>query len=193
MNTMTLSDSELVKLYAEGDESALKTLVLRHQQQVFSYILNSVKNRELAEDLFQDTFVKVINTIRSGAYHEEGKFLPWVLRIAYNLKIDYFRRTNRMPLYSGSDDFDVFDMISEQELSVEQKMIQNQVFEDAKSLLHYLPSEQREVLEMRLYDDISFKEIAEKTNVSINTALGRMRYAIINLRKLVEEKNVVLS
>lgn len=189
---MTLSDSELVNLYANGDESALKILVLRYEQPLFSYLMASVKNRELAEDIFQDTFVKVINTIRSGAYKEEGKFLPWILRIANNLKIDYFRRAKRLPVFDGGDDFDVFETLSQQELSVEQKMIQEQVYEDAKSLVQYLPEEQREVLEMRLYQDVSFKEIAEKTHVSINTALGRMRYAIINLRKLMEEKNVVL-
>lgn len=192
MKTMTLSDSELVNLYANGDESALKILVLRYEQPLFSYLMASVKNRELAEDIFQDTFVKVINTIRSGAYKEEGKFLPWILRIANNLKIDYFRRAKRLPVFDGGDDFDVFETLSQQELSVEQKMIQEQVYEDAKSLVQYLPEEQREVLEMRLYQDVSFKEIAEKTHVSINTALGRMRYAIINLRKLMEEKNVVL-
>jgi len=177
----------------DGDESALKALILRHEQKIFTYILSSVKSRELAEDLFQDTFIKVINTLRAGAYKDEGKFAQWVMRIANNLKIDYFRKAQRLPAYESNGDFDIFDTLSIEDPSVEQKMIQEQVYSDIQDLLHYLPEEQREVLEMRIYQDISFKEIAELTKVSINTALGRMRYALINLRKMIEEKNVVLS
>ncbi|MBO6050495.1 MAG: sigma-70 family RNA polymerase sigma factor [Bacteroidales bacterium] len=193
MKSIMLSDSDLIRLYLDGDESALKTLILRHEQKIFTYILSSVKSRELAEDLFQDTFIKVINTLRAGAYKDEGKFAQWVMRIANNLKIDYFRKAQRLPAYESNGDFDIFDTLSIEDPSVEQKMIQEQVYSDIQDLLHYLPEEQREVLEMRIYQDISFKEIAELTKVSINTALGRMRYALINLRKMIEEKNVVLS
>ncbi len=193
MKSIMLSDSDLISFYLNGDESALKALILRHEQKIFTYILTSVKNRELAEDLFQDTFIKVINTLRAGAYKDEGKFAQWVMRIANNLKIDYFRKAQRMPAYESNGEFDIFDTLGVEDPSVEQKMIQEQIYSDIQDLLQYLPEEQREVLEMRIYQDISFKEIAELTNVSINTALGRMRYALINLRKLVAEKNVVLS
>lgn len=193
MKSIVLSDSELISLYIGGDESALKALILRYEQQVFTYILSMVKHRELAEDLFQDTFIKVINTIRTGGYKDEGKFLQWAMRIANNLKIDYFRKEQRLPLYESNGDFNIFDTLGIEDPSVEQKMIQEQIYTDIKELLQYLPEEQREVLEMRIYQDISYKEIAEITKVSINTALGRMRYALINLRKMVEEKKLVLS
>ena len=192
MKSIMLSDSELISLYVGGDESALKTLILRHEEKIFTYILSAVKCRELAEDIFQDTFIKVINTLRSGGYQDEGKFPQWVMRIANNLKIDHFRKAQRLPAYESNGDFDIFDTLGIQDPSVEQKMIQEQVYADIQGLLQYLPEEQREVLEMRIYHDISFKEIAELTNVSINTALGRMRYALINLRKMVEEKKLVL-
>lgn len=192
MKSIMLSDSELISLYIGGDESALKTLILRHEEKIFTYILSAVKCRELAEDIFQDTFIKVINTLRSGGYQDEGKFPQWVMRIANNLKIDHFRRAQRLPAYESNGDFDIFDTLGIEDPSVEQKMIQEQVYADIQGLLQYLPEEQREVLEMRIYHDISFKEIAELTNVSINTALGRMRYALINLRKMVEEKKLVL-
>ena len=189
----SLSDNDLIARYLEGNEAALNTLILRHQKKVFSYILLSVKNRELAEDIFQDTFIKVINTLRAGAYKEEGKFVQWVMRIANNLKIDYYRKMQRMPAVETNGEFDIFDFVYGNEPSIEQKMITEQIHRDARHLLQYLPKEQREVLEMRIYQDISFKDIAELTNVSINTALGRMRYALINLRKLIQEKNVILS
>ncbi len=192
MKSIMLSDSELISLYIGGDESALKTLILRHEEKIFTYILSAVKCRELAEDIFQDTFIKVINTLRTGGYQDEGKFPQWVMRIANNLKIDHFRKAQRLPAYESNGDFDIFDTLGIEDPSVEQKMIQEQVYADIQGLLQYLPEEQREVLEMRIYHDISFKEIAELTNVSINTALGRMRYALINLRKMVEEKKLVL-
>mgnify|MGYP003482223618 CR=1 FL=1 len=192
MKSIMLSDSELISLYIGGDESALKTLILRHEEKIFTYILSAVKCRELAEDIFQDTFIKVINTLRSGGYQDEGKFPQWVMRIANNLKIDHFRKAQRLPAYESNGEFDIFDTLGIEDPSVEQKMIQEQVYADIQGLLQYLPEEQREVLEMRIYHDISFKEIAELTNVSINTALGRMRYALINLRKMVEEKKLVL-
>ena len=193
MNNMIVqSDNDLIIQYVNGDESALKVLIHRHQKKLFSYILLSVKNKELAEDIFQDTFIKVINTLKSGTYKEEGKFLQWVMRIANNLKIDHYRKVQRMPSYETSTDFDIFDVINGSDPSVEQKIIMEQIYHEAKSLIQYLPEEQREVLEMRIYDDISFKDIADNTGVSINTALGRMRYALINLRKIMKEKNIIL-
>jgi RNA polymerase sigma-70 factor (ECF subfamily) len=192
MKKIALTDNELIAQYVAGDESALKTLITRHEKKVFSYIMISVKNRELAEDIFQDTFIKVINTLRSGNYKEEGKFVQWVMRIANNLKIDYFRKMQRMPAFEGNGDFDIFDVIYGTDPSVEQKMITEQIYEELRVLITMLPEEQREVLEMRIYNDISFKDIAEITGVSINTALGRMRYALINLRKIIKEKNVVV-
>ncbi len=192
MRQLEISDNELIINYVNGDESSLKQLIQRHQKRIFTYILLSVKNRELAEDIFQDTFIKVVNTLRSGAYREEGKFVQWVMRIANNLKIDYYRKIQRMPTFESGDDFDIFDVLNGTDSSVEQKMIEEQINEDVKALVKLLPDEQREVLEMRIYEDISFKDIAEITNVSINTALGRMRYALINLRKLIKDNNVVI-
>jgi len=193
MNMSVLDDNELVTRYVDGDETALKALIMRHQRRLFSYIMASVKNRELAEDIFQETFIKVVNTLRSGNYKEEGKFLQWIMRIANNLKIDHFRRNQRMPIYDNDGSYDIFDIVQDSDLSVEQKMITGQIHEDVSRLIKYLPEEQREVLEMRIYHDISFKEIAEKTNVSINTALGRMRYALINIRRMIKENNLVIS
>ena len=192
MKKIALTDNELINRYVAGDESALKSLIKRHEKKVYSYIMLSVKNRELAEDIFQDTFIKVINTLRSVNYKEEGKFVQWVMRIANNLKIDYFRKMQRMPAFENNGDFDIFDVIYGSDPSVEQKMITEQIYEELRVLITMLPDEQREVLEMRLYNDISFKDIAEITGVSINTALGRMRYALINLRKIIKEKNVVV-
>ena len=192
MKLMTLSDNELITNYVNGNEAALKVLINRHQKKVFFYFYLSVKNRELAEDIFQDTFIKVINTLKSGNYKEEGKFVQWVMRIANNLKIDYFRKQQRMPSFETATEFDIFDVLNATEPSIEQKMIAEQINNEIKELVTYLPQEQRKVLEMRIYDDVSFKDIAELTNVSINTALGRMRYALINLRKMIKEKNVIV-
>ncbi len=193
MKANVLSDNELVQRYQYGDESALKALISRYEKRLFTYIMISVKNKELAEDIFQDTFIKVINTIRSGNYHEEGKFFQWIMRIANNLRIDYYRKVQRLPLYEGNGEFDIFDVISTREESVEQKLIREQIFEDVSNLVDYLPKEQKEVLVMRIYQDYSFKEIAESTGVSINTALGRMRYALINLRKMIDRHGVVVD
>jgi RNA polymerase sigma-70 factor (ECF subfamily) len=192
MRQLELSDNELIQNYVNGDESALKILIQRHQKKVFSYILVSVKNRELAEDIFQDTFIKVVNTLRAGAYKEEGKFVQWVMRIANNLKIDYYRKVQRMPTFESGDDFDIFDVLNGTDRSVEDRIIEEQINSDVKALVKLLPDEQREVLEMRIYEDISFKDIADMTNVSINTALGRMRYALINLRKMIKDNNVII-
>ena len=193
-----VDDQELVNLYIQGEESALATLITRHKRRIFSYIMLTIKDRALAEDVFQDTFIKVINTLKKGHYNEEGKFLPWVLRIAHNLIIDTFRRDKKMPTISGGtndegEDFDIFSVIGTYDKTIEQEMIQGQVRKDIRKLVECLPAEQREVLMMRHYYDMSFKEISEQTNVSINTALGRMRYALINLRKMIEEKDIVVS
>ena len=187
------TDEQLVSSYIAGSEFALEELVSRYQQKVFSYILMVVRNKELAEDLFQDTFIKVINTLRSGNYREEGKFSQWIMRIARNLIIDYFRRNQKMSFVENSYGVDIFDGFSEPTMSIEQLIITNQIHDSLRDLVTFLPEEQKEVLKMRLYQDMSFKEIADQTNVSINTALGRMRYAILNLRKLAAEKNTVLT
>jgi RNA polymerase sigma-70 factor (ECF subfamily) len=193
MTAHSVTDQELIGRYLAGNHASLERLIRRHKNRVFAYILMIVKDKELAEDLFQDTFIKVINTIRSGSYKEEGKFIQWVMRIAHNLIIDYFRKAKRIPLVENREDFDIFDKVRIPVESVEERIITEQIHKDVKKLIDYLPKEQREVLVMRHYGEMSFKDIAEVTNVSINTALGRMRYALINLRKLVNEKEVILS
>lgn len=193
MNDQTISDQELIGRYLAGHHQSLERLIRRHKNRVFAYILMIVKDKELSEDLFQDTFIKVINTIRSGAYKEEGKFIQWVMRIAHNLIIDHFRKAKRIPVVENSDDYNIFDRVRIPVESVEEVMITEQIHQDVKKLIDYLPKEQREVLVMRHYGDMSFKDIAEVTNVSINTALGRMRYALINLRKLVKDNALILS
>jgi len=193
MQAYVISDQELIGNYLAGHESALEQIIRRHKNRVFAYILMVVKDKELAEDLFQDTFIKVINTFRSGQYKEEGKFIQWVMRIAHNLIIDYFRKAKRIPIIENNDDYDIFDKVRIPVESVEEHLIMEQIHRDVKKLIDYLPREQKEVLVMRHYGDMSFKDIAEVTNVSINTALGRMRYALINLRKLVKEKDVILT
>lgn len=191
MSSLTqLNDRDLVKKYLNGSQASIETLVLRHKTRIFSYIMMHVKNRAIAEDIFQDTFFKVIRTLKRGRYNEEGKFLPWVYRIAHNLVIDYFRKNKRMSIVDGGEDFDIFDLISTDNTNAEQKIVKKQISESVKELIQHLPDEQKEVLMMRLYYDMSFKEIASMTDVSINTALGRMRYALINLRKIIEEKNL---
>ncbi|MGS2760738.1 RNA polymerase sigma factor [Sinomicrobium sp. M5D2P9] len=188
-----LQDSALVEQYLCGDEKALEALINRHSQRVYSFIFSKVFDKDIAEDIFQDTFIKVIRTLKRGAYNEEGKFLPWVMRIAHNLIIDHFRKNMRMPKFEGNDDFNIFSVISDNTLNVERQIIKDQVEDDVRNLIKELPTDQQEVLIMRMYKDMSFKEISEITGVSINTALGRMRYAIINLRKIVEKNNIVLT
>jgi len=187
-----LTEQELIQAYIKGNENAIEQLILRHKNRVYSYIYYKVKDEELAEDIFQDTFIKAINTIKKGNYNDEGKFLPWVLRIAHNLIIDFFRKNARMPMVKGSEDFDIFDVLTSPDKNVEQSIETTQLYKHLKTLIKHLPNDQKEVIMMRLYFDMSFKEIADMTNVSINTALGRMRYALINLRKMVEEKNISL-
>jgi RNA polymerase sigma-70 factor (ECF subfamily) len=186
-------DSVLVKGYIDGCERSLAVLIERHKLKIYNFIYSKVADRDISEDIFQDTFIKVIKTLRKGSYHEEGKFLPWVMRISHNLIIDHFRKSNRIPIFESKDEFDIFQIIGDDVPNIESNMIDKQVVEDLKKLIVELPEDQREVLTMRLYKDMSFKEIAEVTGVSINTALGRMRYAVINIRKLIEEHQIVLS
>jgi len=192
MCNLLTPDSLLVREYKNGNEYCLELLIKRHQQRLFSFIYNKVQDKVIAEDIFQDTFIKVIKTLKRGSYNEEGKFLPWVMRIAHNLVIDYFRKNKRMPTFNNSDEFDIFDVLSDTTLDAEAAIIKEQILSDVKELVTELPKEQREVLEMRMYKDMSFKEISENTGVSINTALGRMRYALINLRKIVEQNKIIL-
>ena len=187
------SDALLVNAYVNGDESALGELIARHKDRIYRFIYSKVYDRDVTEDIFQDTFVKVINTLKKGNYNEEGKFLPWVMRIAHNLVIDYFRRNNRMPKFESNDDFNIFSVLSDGDLNVERSMIKDQVQKDVQRLIEELPEDQKEVLTMRIYKDMSFKEISEQTGVSINTALGRMRYALINLRKVIDKHQIVLT
>ncbi len=187
------SDAALVRKYMDGDETALSTLINRHQQKLYSFIYSKVFDRTITEDVFQDTFIKVIRTLKRGKYNEEGKFLPWVMRISHNLVIDHFRKNSRMPKFEGKGDFSIFDVLKEDTLNAEKMLIKEQIESDVRELIHELPEDQKEVLIMRIYKDMSFKDIAEQTDVSINTALGRMRYALINLRKVIEEHNIVLT
>lgn len=193
MRRQIISDQQLIGQYIKGHEGSLEVLINRHKSKIFTHIVLIVRDRALAEDLFQDTFIKVIKTLRAGKYREEGKFLPWVMRIAHNLAVDYFRKSNRMPTTSGGDDFDIFDVISDTQASIEDVVVEDEIHSDLRALVEELPEKQKEVLIMRHYCDMSFKDIAEETNVSINTALGRMRYALINLRALIEEREVSLT
>lgn len=185
-NQAILADRDLVKKYQNGDEEAFIMLMNRHKDKVFSYIMKTMRDVQLSEDIFQDTFIKVIRTLKKGKYNEEGKFASWVMRIAHNLMIDYFRKNTRMPLTHENNDYDIFGMMKNEELNADEIMEKKQIKEDLRQLIRELPEEQREVVVLRHFCDLSFKEIAERTDVSINTALGRMRYALINLRKLSE-------
>ena len=187
------SDAQLVRAYIDGNEAALCQLITRHKEKVFSFIYSKVYDRDVAEDIFQDTFIKVIRTLKRGAYNEEGKFLPWVMRISHNLVIDYFRKNNRMPKFENNGDFNIFSVLSDDSLNAEKRLIKDQVADDVKRLIDELPEDQKNVLIMRMYKDMSFKEISEQTGVSINTALGRMRYALINLRKVIDKHNIILT
>ena len=190
---LQIDDAVLVKQYINGDERALASLIKKHNKRINGFIYSKVGDREVTEDIFQDTFMKVIRTLKRGAYNEEGKFLPWVMRIAHNLIIDHFRKSNRMPKFDGSDSFSIFSIIGDDKLDAEKQLIKEQIDSELSLLIKQLPKDQQEVLEMRIYKDMSFKEISDNTGVSINTALGRMRYALINLRKVIEEYNIVLT
>ena len=196
MSLQKADERTLIKSYLDGNQSSLQILIERYQQRLYSYIMMMVRKRELADDIFQDTFVKIINTLKSGNYKDEGKFIQWAMRIAHNLVIDHFRKSKKMPVAESKpnqEDRDIFDTIGITDPSVEEKMVIDQIHSDVKKLIQYLPDEQKEVLFLRCYAGLSFKEIAEQTDVSINTALGRMRYAVLNLRKLVEEHDIVLT
>jgi RNA polymerase sigma-70 factor (ECF subfamily) len=189
-------DSKLVDSFLKGDESALAELIERYKNKVFGFIFSKVLDKNIAEDIFQDTFVKVILTLKEGKYSEEGKFLPWIMRIAHNLTIDHFRSKARMPIIGETfvnEDFSIFDFLADPEDCSETKIIKSQIDHDLRSIIEFLPEDQKEVLNLRIFKGLSFKEIAEETDVSINTALGRMRYALINMRKLIDEHNLTLT
>jgi RNA polymerase sigma-70 factor (ECF subfamily) len=193
MANVQLSDSLLVHNYIQGDENALTILIKRHQSKIFGFIYSKISDRDISNDIFQDTFIKVIKTLKSGSYNEEGKFLPWVMRIAHNLIIDHFRRNKKMPMYRETEEFSIFSIMSDNSLSIENKIIKEQVEVDLRKLIEELPADQKEVLMMRMYQDMSFKEISELTGVSINTALGRMRYALMNMRKVIDKHQIILT
>lgn len=188
-----ISDQDLVQQYIKGQEASLEELIRRHKSKIYTSIYHLVKDSNLAEDIFQDTFIKVINTLKTSKYNEEGKFLPWVIRIAHNLVIDHFRKEKRKPMAANVEGFDIFDVIKSNDESTEDRIIREQNHKDLRILIHLLPSEQKEVLIMRHFAELSFKEISDITGVSINTALGRMRYALNNLRKMMHTKELALG
>ena len=188
------NDNELVQQFIQGDQNSLEVLIRRHKNRVFSYILLIVKNQELAEDIFQETFIKVIRSLKRGKYIENGKFVSWVLRISHNLIIDHFRKEKLKGTVSNdSTEVDIFNSQKFSEATIEDQLVYDQILFEVKELINELPEDQQQVIYMRHYMGLSFKEIAEQTDVSINTALGRMRYALINMRKLIEKKNLVLT
>ena len=193
MVNIQLPDASLVKEYVAGNEDALAKLIKRHESKIFGFIFSKVLDRDTANDIFQDTFIKVIKTLKSNSYNEEGKFLPWVMRISHNLVVDHYRKNKKMPLFRETEDFSIFSVMSDDSMTIENKIIADQVEMDLKKLIEELPADQKEVLVMRMYQDMSFKEISESTGVSINTALGRMRYALINLRKVIDKHQIVLT
>ncbi len=193
-NIKEMNDNELVQRFIDGDQNSLEILIYRHKNRVYSYILLIVKNQELAEDIFQETFIKVIRSLKRGKYVENGKFISWVLRISHNLIIDHFRKEKLQGTVSNDSlEVDVFNSQRFSEDTIEDQLVTSQILKEVKELVKELPEDQQQVIHMRHYMDMSFKEIADQTGVSINTALGRMRYALINLRKLIREKNLVLT
>ncbi len=193
MANVVIPDAVLVKSYVDGDENALSVLIKRHQSKIYGFIYSKVTDRDIADDIFQDTFIKVIKTLKSNAYNEEGKFLPWVMRISHNLIVDHFRRNKKMPMFRETEEFSIFSIMTDNSPNVENRIITEQVESDLQRLIEELPDDQKEVLQMRIYQDLSFKEIADLTGVSINTALGRMRYALMNLRKVIEKNKIILT
>ncbi len=187
-----LSDNELIRLFTEGQSDALEVLVLRHKEKIYTSILFLVKDKYLAEDIFQDVFIRIIDTMRGGRYTEEGKFLPWAMRIAHNLCVDHFRKVKRTPTIRNSENNDIFEVISFSDECAETKMTRAQSHDRVRTMLDQLPEDQREVIVLRHFADLSFKEIASMTDCSINTALGRMRYGLINLRKMMVQKQIAL-
>lgn len=194
MNLTSYSDQELIERFIKGEKACMEILIQRHKKKVYSYILITVKNTHVADDLFQDTFIKVINSLKCGTYTDKGKFISWVIRIAHNITIDHFRKEKNLNTCSNDDmGLDLFNSEKFSDENIEDKIVGDQIISDIKTLIDYLPAEQKEIIMMRHYGGMSFKDIAEQTNVSINTALGRMRYALINLRRIVDEKNVILT
>ena len=193
MNVQQLKDKDLIILYLEGNEKAFETLLNRHRNKIYTSIYLFVKDSDLAEDIFQDVFIKIIDTLRKGKYNHEGKFLQWAMRISYNMCVDHFRRDKRRTKVSSTETFDIFDVLETHEDNMETTIIKSQMHKKVRQLVDQLPPEQREVVILRHYADMSFKEISQLTRVSINTALGRMRYALINMRKLVSEKELLLQ
>ena len=193
MTNVQIPDALLVKNYVAGDERALGTLIERHQSRLYNFIYSKINDRDVCDDVFQDTFVKVIKTLKSNSYNEEGKFLPWVMRIAHNLVIDHFRKNKKMPMLRESEEFSIFSILGDDTPNIEKQIITLQIENDLSRLIEKLPEDQKQVLIMRMYHDLSFKEISEQTGVSINTALGRMRYAVLNLRKIIEKNKIMLA
>lgn len=189
----TLSDNDLIKCYSNGESACFDILLERYQEKVYGYIISVVKEKNIADDIFQETFCKVVYTIKMGQYKEENKFIHWVMRIAHNLIVDYYRRINKMPMVANRPDFDVTETLRLKDDNAERALIRKQSYANVRKLIKYLPPEQRRVVIMRHYGKCDFKEIAAKTDVSINTALGRMRYAIINLRRLADEHHMQLD
>tara|TARA_Y100001933_G_C18971753_1_gene552865 strand:- start:118 stop:702 length:585 start_codon:yes stop_codon:yes gene_type:complete len=188
-----LSDREIISLYINGKESALNIIINRHRSRIFGYILSKVRDKDTAEDIFQDVFIKIINSLKKGKYNEEGKFIVWAMTITHNLIMDFFRKKKKNRFLKPTDEFDIFDVISDYSLNSEESLIKSQVIDDLNILINELPETQKEVLKLRYFSNMSFKEIADKCNISINTALGRMRYALINIRKIMNKKGVVLT
>ena len=193
MANVVTPDAVLVHNYITGDENALALLIKRHQSKIYGFIYSKVSDRDIADDIFQDTFIKVIKTLKSNSYNEEGKFLPWVMRISHNLIVDHFRKNKKMPMYRETEEFSIFSVMTDNSPNIESRIITEQVETDLQRLIEELPDDQKEVLQMRIYQDLSFKEIADLTGVSINTALGRMRCALMNLRKVIEKNKIILT
>jgi len=194
LKTQKLSDQELVKSFIQGDANSIEILINRHKNKVFTYIVLIVKNQQLAEDIFQDTFIKVIRSLKEGKYKDNGKFVSWVIRIAHNLTIDHFRKEKQISTFSNEDyEADIFNSKKLADNTIEDILVENQIVHEVRMLIEELPEDQKQVILLRHYGGLSFKEIADQTDVSINTALGRMRYALINLRKLIEQKNLSLT
>ncbi len=197
MAIIEMVDSELISRYRAGDEKAFEILLLRHKDKIYRFIYLKLKDASLANDVFQDTFIKVVNTIKAGSYNEEGKFLPWAMRIAHNLVIDHFRKASKVRMISESsssnDDYNIFHTISEKNKNVQEEMMFDELKDQMLSLVKHLPENQKEMIQLRIFQDLSFKEIAEMKDISINTALGRMRYALMNIRKLVEKHQMVVD
>ena len=192
MSSNLIKDEQLVSSYLTGNNHSLDILINRHRNRLLGFIFSKVRDQALSEDIFQDTFCKVIDTLKKGKYNEQGKFLPWVMRIAHNLSIDFFRKKNKTKMLRSKDDFNIFDIIQDKSVSREDEIIHKKILNDVKKVITKLPDEQKTVLKMRYYFNMSFSEIAKECNISINTALGRMRYALINLRKIIDKEGVVL-